>query len=43
MKQTLVYLFAIVALTAAVGCATMDRDHTSLQDWRRSYLPTRNG
>jgi hypothetical protein len=43
MNRKLYYLIAITLLLATAGCAAMDRGQSSLQDWRRSYLPTRHG
>lgn len=43
MKSKLYYLIAISLVLAIAGCAAMGRGHSSLQDLRRSYLPTRNG
>jgi hypothetical protein len=41
MKQKLYWLVACVLFVVVAGCATAD--HFSLQDWRRSHLPTRDG
>jgi hypothetical protein len=43
MKRKLSYLVAVALLFTLAGCASMDRGHSSLQDWRRSYLPTPHG
>ncbi len=43
MKRRLYCLVVIGLLLAIAGCAATDRGNASLQEWRRSYLPTRNG
>ena len=43
MKRTLWSLALIVLLFSTSSCATADWGQTSLQDWRRSYLPSRQG
>jgi hypothetical protein len=41
MKRKLPCAVIIVLLLGAAGCSTVERSQSSLQEWRRSYLPAR--
>jgi uncharacterized lipoprotein YmbA len=43
MKPKFYRLVAVAILLTLAGCASMDREYYSLKEWRRSYMPTRQG
>lgn len=43
MKRKIIRVAAVLILFGMAGCTTMEREFSSLKEWRRSYLPTRNG